>query len=89
MWRRDCSELFYIAPGITLMGVAVNGDDDRFVVGAVTTISAMINLTRVGVLGTNFDVAPDGQRFVFPSAKGEGNQPITLVLNWPAELRQK
>ncbi len=47
------------------------------------------NMPRRGILGTNFDVAPDGQRFVFPSAKGEGSQPITLVLNWPAELRQK
>lgn len=88
VWRRDGSELFYIAPGNTLMAVAVNGDNDRFEVGAVTTISA-ISVTRLGLLGTNFDVAPDGQRFVFPSATGEGSQPITLVFNWPAELRQK
>ncbi len=88
VWRRDGSELFYVAPGSTLMAVAVNGDNDRFEVGAVTTISA-INVTGFGIFGTNFDVAPDGQRFVFPSATGEGSQPITLVLNWPAELRRK
>ncbi len=88
VWRRDGSELFYFEPGNTLMAVAVNGDNDRFEVGAVTTISAM-NVTGFGFLGTDFDVAADGQRFVFPSATGQGSQPITLVLNWPAELRQK
>ena len=70
------------------MAVAVNGTNNRFEVGAVTTIF-VINATRIGILGTNFDVAPDGQRFVFPSAKGEESQPITLVLNRPAELRQR
>ena len=70
------------------MAVAVNGDNDRFEVGAVTNIST-VNLARLGVVGTNYDVAPGGQRFIFPSAKGEVSQPVTLVLNWPAELRQE
>lgn len=47
------------------------------------------DMPRRDILGTQFDVALDGQRFNFPSSKGEGSQPITVVLNWPAELGQK
>ena len=87
MWRSDGSELFYLAPGNTLMVVAIEGDNDRIEIGKVTTIS-ILHETRTGVLGTNYDVSPDGQRIIFPSATGEVSQPITLVLNWPAELRK-
>ena len=88
VWRMDGSELFYVGPGGALIAVAVSDDGNRLEIGAATTISAM-NATRVGALGSSFDVAAGGQRFVFPSAKDEVNQPITLVLNWPAELRRE
>jgi len=34
-------------------------------------------------------VAPDGQRFLFATATGQGAQiPFTVVLNWPATLKK-
>jgi hypothetical protein len=38
----------------------------------------------------NFDVRPDGQQFlIFMRQHGTQDVPITVVLNWWAELRQE
>ena len=36
----------------------------------------------------NYDVAPRGQKFLSLSVGDEGSKPITLVTNWPAELKK-
>jgi hypothetical protein len=36
-----------------------------------------------------FDVTADGKRFLINSGnQKEGNEPVTLVQNWPAELKK-
>ena len=41
------------------------------------------------VLGTQYDVAPDGKRFLLNNRLGEGSaEPITVVTNWTAELKK-
>ena len=39
----------------------------------------------------NYDVRPDGQQFLIfmPTQRGTQDAPITVVLNWWAELRQE
>ena len=38
--------------------------------------------------GASYDVAPDGQRFLVKRAmETESGSPLTLVVNWPAELK--
>jgi hypothetical protein len=37
-------------------------------------------------LGTRYDVAPDGQRFLFNAPAGDPSKPITVVVNWAATL---
>ena len=36
-----------------------------------------------------YDVAPDGQRFLLNTAADENIRPLTLLLNWDAELNKK
>ena len=36
----------------------------------------------------NYDVAPGGQKFLSISVGDESSKPITLVTNWPAELKK-
>jgi hypothetical protein len=36
-----------------------------------------------------YDVAPDGQRFVFAYEPGQPNAAIALVENWDSELKRK
>jgi serine/threonine-protein kinase len=88
LWRQDGKELFYSAPGDTLMAVTISVDADRLSVGATSSVGT-VNSTRSGLLGTNYDVTPDGKRFIFPSSRGAVGQPISLVINWPAELGGK
>jgi hypothetical protein len=35
-----------------------------------------------------YDVSRDGQRFLINSQVGEANRTITVVLNWPVELKR-
>jgi hypothetical protein len=40
--------------------------------------------------GSNYDVTADGKKFVVASlASSQGSEPLTLVVNWLALLKQK
>jgi Tol biopolymer transport system component len=83
-WRRDGKELFYLAPDGKLMAAAVNGQESAFEVGAITSLFA----TRLGGPRLAYDVSPDGQRFLVNTLVEEAvTAPITLVVNWPAALK--
>ena len=46
---------------------------------------------RASALWTNYDVTPDGQRFIMAKSAEEFTSPMqmTVVLNWVEELRQR
>jgi hypothetical protein len=37
----------------------------------------------------SFDVTADGTRFIINASSDEAQPPVTLVLNWAAELKKK
>jgi eukaryotic-like serine/threonine-protein kinase len=79
-WRRDGTELFYLAPDRTLMSVRV-GAGATFEAGAVTPLFQ--------IRGSSYASSADGRRFVTNDPIGEPTaQPITIVLNWTAGLRK-
>ena len=86
-WRRDGRELFYIAPDAKLMSAAVRS-------GAAFSVDVPKALfeTRIRVVSrgyTQYDVMPDGQRFVFNwRMSDEQSRPLVLVTNWTAELKK-
>jgi hypothetical protein len=84
-WTEDGKELFYHGLNGQLMAVEVevDGQDDAFVVGAAEA------LFTIGKLGGFYIYAPtrDGQRFLIVRPEREEDaSPLTLVLNWEAEL---
>jgi eukaryotic-like serine/threonine-protein kinase len=93
-WRRDGKELFYIAPDGSLMAVPVrtSADDQALELGAA------VRLFRVpivfggsatgGAVRQQYEVSPDGERFLVNVAADEAATPITIVQNWPASLRK-
>ena len=84
-WRRDGKEIFYQAPDNKLMAAAVSTDRGRFEVGEVR---ALFELGSVGPR-LSYDVSPDGQRILAVKKKTEtASVPLTLVVNWPALLKQ-
>ncbi len=90
-WPREGRELFFLAPGGKLMVAEV-----------ITSPSFEANIPRLlfersdvhGVhsdqfRGGPYDVTPDGQRIVMNVAVEERtSQPITVVLNWMAEVNR-
>jgi serine/threonine protein kinase len=84
-WRSDGNEIFYLAPGRGLMAAAVNGKGSSFEVGAVKPLFQ----TRATGLEDRYAVSSDGQRFLINTAPEQAaSAPITVVLNWAAELKK-
>jgi len=80
-WRRDGTEIFYLAPDNTLMAAAVNGRGSSFAVGAVRPLFE----TRATGARYSYDVSADGQRFLINTALEQAaSAPITVVVNWTA-----
>jgi Tol biopolymer transport system component len=83
-WRRDGKELFYLASDQKLMAVAVDGG------GAFhATVPKVLFQTREITGRYPYTVTPDGQRFLVNTPLEEAStSPITVVLNWTAELKR-
>jgi dipeptidyl aminopeptidase/acylaminoacyl peptidase len=85
-WRGDGKELFYIAADKTLMAVAVNATSTF-----ETAAPAPLFKTQVsGYSAPNrYVVTADGQRFLINGPAEEVSKtPITVVLNWTAQLKK-
>jgi len=80
-WRRDGTELFYLAADRNLMAVPIK---------AGATVEAGVPKSLFPITATadhrSFAVANDGQRFLVSTSVGA--VPITVVLNWQAELKK-
>lgn len=89
-WRRDGKELFYISSDRKLMAVDVKANGSTFEVEAPKELFGL-RLQTVGLPGArNFFVASaDGQRILVASVPEERiTTPMTVVLNWTADLRR-
>jgi len=87
-WRGDDKELFYFSPEQSSMtSVTVQKRGAEISLGNPRVLFPIPNVT---ILGSMFGVSSDGQRFlvsgVYPLA---GNAPLTLVMNWDADLNKK
>jgi Tol biopolymer transport system component len=79
-WRKDGTELFYLAPDMQLMAAALEVKDGALAVRQVTPLFGL-NPKPVGWV---YDVMPDGQKFVVNSLGDEGRRPLVLVTRWMA-----
>ena len=89
-WRSDGKELFYaVADGRTMM-VAPIESLSPFRAGTpkrLFTLGVGSAATRDRVRNTDYDVAPDGQRFLISVPVGQAaSSQTTIVLNWPGTL---
>jgi Tol biopolymer transport system component len=83
-WRRDGTEIFYVAPDRKLVAAAVNGRGASFEVGAVKPLFE----TRIPGPRYEYAVTADGQRFLINTESEQaGATPITVVTNWMAGLK--
>jgi dipeptidyl aminopeptidase/acylaminoacyl peptidase len=88
-WRRDGSELFYLAPDQMLMAVPVTSKNGYFDAGRATPLfrtRLVPTGSQISGIGALYDVTPDGQRFLINGPPADQGPPMTAVLNWTAGL---
>jgi serine/threonine protein kinase len=87
-WRRDGKELFYLGSDDKIMAVEIKLGSTTVYVGAVRPLF-QISPFR-GASRDLYDATADGQRFLVATPGGEEiPSPITLVVNWQAEVKKK
>jgi eukaryotic-like serine/threonine-protein kinase len=88
VWRRDGSELFFVAPDGMLMSSSVKTGGAEFQFATPKPLFKTRMLTWFNNWH-EYDVSPDGQRFLIGTLVGDTRaQPPTVILNWAAELKR-
>lgn len=93
-WRRDCRELFYVAPDTRLMAVPLRIAPDAHLFEAGAPVALFpTRLATGGNIATGgfgaraqYAVAPDGRFLMNIAADDAVASPITVVLNWQSAL---
>jgi serine/threonine protein kinase len=84
-WRRDGRELFYIASDRKLMAVDVKpGNSFEASIPKPLFQTRVLSLTD---FGNHYAVSADGQRFLINSTIETNASPISVVVNWTANLK--
>jgi hypothetical protein len=89
-WSHDAQELFFVSPDAEMMAVDITLDP----VNSPGVPHRLFQLKRevpIDQVAQPYDVRPDGQQFLIymPTQRGTQDAPITVVVNWWAELRQE
>jgi Tol biopolymer transport system component len=84
-WARDGKEIFYVAADRKLTAVAIR-TDTAVHPGSATPLfeTRLADPAPYGL--PQYEVAPDGKRFLLVAAKDTAAVPMTVVLNWTAAL---
>ena len=89
-WRRDGKEIFYLAPDGRLMAAAVKGESTLEVAAPSPLFKTETALMDDSVEAIQYAVASDGRRFLFSTpVQSATSQPITVVLDWSADLKKR
>jgi eukaryotic-like serine/threonine-protein kinase len=84
-WQRDGKELFYLAADGMLMSVEVKSGPTF----EASAPRALFALRSINDDGGSYEVTGDGQRFLVVTSLVEAHAaPLTVVLNWTAELKR-
>jgi eukaryotic-like serine/threonine-protein kinase len=78
-WRGDGREVFYIAVDGKMMAVPIRAGDEFEAGEAVALFDAGVRSHPI----RQYDVTPDGTRFIVNRTDQVATQPLTLITNWP------
>ena len=85
-WSADGRELFYLSQDhSTLFAASVSAEGATF---RVSDVQPLFSRQMVAGRGYPYDVTADGRRFLVVASTGAAASPLTLVLNWDADLRR-
>ena len=85
-WGPGGRELFYVSPDFKRMAVSLKLGADSV---EPSTPREMLPLPVVDNGASLYDTTPDGQRFLVRAvSQQQASQPLTVIVNWPALLKQ-
>ncbi|HXZ41879.1 MAG TPA: hypothetical protein VEG68_14140, partial [Terriglobales bacterium] len=85
-WRRDGKELYFLDGADNLFAVDVTASGNAVHLGVPHALFQAAGIQRE--YGP-YDMTADGKKFLINSGNvNTGSDPLTLVLNWPAELKK-
>ncbi len=88
VWSRNGGELYFLAPDGHLMSSSAKLAANEFEFSPPIVLFKTRMLGRVGS-GHEYDVSPDGQRFLIGTLVGDSKAaPPTVILNWTADLKK-
>lgn len=88
VWRRDGKELYFLSPDQKLMAVDVNTVAGTFQAGIPRELFQK-QLIPAWYWRNTYVASADGQRFLMITPATEAkDEPITVVVNWPAVLKR-
>ena len=85
VWSRDGREITYITLDRKLMSVAFDPVKKSASTPRVLFQTRIIAPTYIS---TQYDVSPDG-KFVINSLVSDNSSPLTMLVNWPSELKKQ
>jgi serine/threonine protein kinase len=89
IWRRDGNELFFIAADDQLMAASVKTDGTEFQFDTPKPLFKTRTMSLEGGIYHEYDVSPDGQRFLIGTLIGDPKAPPpTVIINWTALVSQ-
>jgi len=83
-WRKDGKEIFYLSADNQMMAAEVEEHDHTI---EVRRAQALFRVASAASFSP-YDVTPDGKKFVINTLT-EQNTPLTLVVNWTANLKKQ
>jgi eukaryotic-like serine/threonine-protein kinase len=89
-WSRDGRELYFVSLRNELSVTSISQKAGAIVVGHPVPLFSFKPTPRTYRQGMiEYDVAPDGKRFLLNVAADENNRPLTLLQNWSSLLASK
>jgi len=89
LWSRDGRELFYVAPDGVLMGVQVKTIDSTWAATSPMKVLEPGYWSRDALIGRQYDISPDGKRFLVVTPSRVAADPPDLVVeqHWLEALK--
>jgi Tol biopolymer transport system component len=85
VWRADSRELYFIGLDGFLHAATVNSKSEEF---EFDPVRPLFQVTYVAPIGSPYDVAPDGQHFIYATYPESASTPMVLVTDWAADLKK-
>jgi Tol biopolymer transport system component len=87
-WRKDGKEIFYLSPDNQILAAEVEEGGNAIEARPAQALFRAAVPPVPAISFSPFDVTPDGKRFVV-NTLSEQNTPLTLVVNWTANLKKQ